>query len=158
VPNLHEPEFDQERDQPGFECRRAYLGRQAGSRRLGASLWELRPGQAVYPYHYHLAEEELLFVISGRPSLRTPGGWRDLEEGEVVAFLVGEEGGHQLVNRSDEPARVLVISNAGMPEICIYPDSGKLGAYDDPPAGSGLRELFRLDDSVDYWEGESAPQ
>ena len=30
---------------------------------LGLSLWELPPGEAAYPYHYHLAEEELVFVL-----------------------------------------------------------------------------------------------
>jgi uncharacterized cupin superfamily protein len=75
------------RAHPGFNCLRARLSRQAGSERLGLSLWELPPGQAAYPYHYHLAEEELVVVLDGAPSLRTPDGWRELEEGEVVPFL-----------------------------------------------------------------------
>jgi uncharacterized cupin superfamily protein len=76
------------------------------------------PGKAAYPYHFHLAEEELLFVLRGRPSLRTPEGWRDLEPGEAVWFLVGERGAHQLVNRTDETLRSLVVSPNGVPEIC----------------------------------------
>jgi hypothetical protein len=39
----------------------------------------------------------------------------------------------------------------------IYPDSGKLGAYERLPDGGGLRALFRLRDSVDYHDGEQAP-
>ena len=34
-------------------------------------------------------------------------------------------------------------------EICVYPDSGKVGAF-----GSGLRMLLRADAEVDYFEGE----
>src|SRR3712207_576304 len=125
--NLNRPDFDEPREHPGFECSRARIGRQAGTRRIGASLWEVPPGQAAYPYHWHLTEEELVVVLSGRPSLRTHEGWRELEEGDVVPFLVGEEGGHQIVNRTEEPIRFLALSTQGDPDIVIYPDSNKLG-------------------------------
>jgi len=46
---------------------------------VGASLWELPAGQAAYPYHYHLAEEEMVIVLSGTPALRTRDGWRVLD-------------------------------------------------------------------------------
>ena len=39
-------------------------------------------------------------MLRGRPHLRTPDGWRQLDEGEVVAFPVGERGAHQLANRT----------------------------------------------------------
>jgi uncharacterized cupin superfamily protein len=98
-PNISSPVFDEPREQPGFRCSRARVSRQAGSERLGLSLWEVPPGEAAYPYHHHLGEEELIVVLQGSPSMRTPDGWQDLQEGDVVAFLRGEEGAHQLVNR-----------------------------------------------------------
>jgi len=157
MPNINDPVFDEPREHPGFCCLRARLGRQAGCERLGLSLWELPPGEAAYPYHYHLAEEEFLLVLRGRPGLRTPDGWRDLEEGEVVAFLRGERGGHQLVNGTEETVRFLVFSGSGEPDIVIYPDSGKLGAFERLPQGGGLRKMFRMADAVEYFEGETPP-
>lgn len=136
---------------------RARVGREAGCERLGASLWELPPGEAAYPYHYHLAEEELLIVLAGRPSLRTPDGWRDLEQGEVVAFLRGEQGAHQLLNRTEQTVRFLALSTSGDPDVVIYPDSGKLGAFERLPQGGGLHAMFRLADIVDYHDGEQLP-
>ena len=156
MPNIFEPHFDEPREHPGFDCRRARIGRQAGAERLGASVWEVPPGQAAYPYHFHYAEEELLFVLAGRPSLRTPEGWRELAPGDAVAFPVGERGAHQLVNRGEDAVRLLVVSPAGVPEICVYPDSGKVGIYDRAPT-EGLRELYRRGDAVDYYEGEEPP-
>src|SRR5919201_6581574 len=103
--NVFEPEFDGEQQRPGFTYRRAQLGRQAGAERLGASLYEIPPGQATFPYHQHTANEEILIVVSGRLALRTPEGWRDLDEGDVVAFPVGERGAHQIANRSPDTAR-----------------------------------------------------
>jgi uncharacterized cupin superfamily protein len=157
MPNLREPDFDDQRDHPGFRCRRARLGRQAGSVRLGMSLWEVPPGEAAYPYHLHLVEEELVVVLEGRPSLRDPSGWRELREGEVVAFPAGEAGAHQIANRTDHVVRLLSISTAGVPDVILQLDSGKLGAYERRPEGGGLREWYRRSDAVDYWEGERPP-
>jgi uncharacterized cupin superfamily protein len=157
VPNMNDPVFDEPREHHGFRCQRARLSRQAGSERLGLSLWELPPGEAAYPYHHHLTEEELVLVLEGRPSLRTPDGWRDLDEGEVIAFLRGERGGHQLVNRTQDTVRFLAFSTSGEPDIVIYPDSGKLGAFERLPQGGGLRAMFRTADTVDYHDGERPP-
>jgi uncharacterized cupin superfamily protein len=158
MPNLRAPDFDQPREHPGFRCRRALLGRQAGARRLGLSLWEVEAGQAAYPLHYHLGEEELIVVLDGEGELRTPEGWRALEEGEVLSFLPGADGAHQLRASGSSPLRFLAISTAGAPDICVYPDSGKLGANERRPDGEGLWQLFRSADAVDYWDGERPPE
>jgi uncharacterized cupin superfamily protein len=157
MPNIHDPDYDEVRDHPGFACRRARLGRQVGAHRLGVSLWEVPPGQAAYPYHFHLAEEELLVVLDGRPSMREPTGWRELAEGDVIAYPSGEEGAHQLANRTDAPVRFLAISTAGEPDVVVQPDSGKVGAFERRPEGGGMRLWFRDGDAVDYWEGETGP-
>jgi len=158
MPSIEQPDYDELRELPGFQCRRARLSRQAGSERLGLSLWEVPPGEAAYPYHLHLGDEELVVVLDGRPSLRTPAGWRGLERGEVVAFLRGEEGAHQIVNRSDEPVRFLAFSPNGEPDIVVQPDSDKLGVFERIEQGNGLRAFFRRADSVHYSEGEQPPE
>ena len=96
-------------------------------------------------------------MLSGRLSLRTAGGWRELEEGEVVSFLRGERGAHQVVNRSQERVRFIALSTGGEPDILIQPDSGKLGAYERRPEGRSLRAWFRISDGVDYYGGERPP-
>jgi uncharacterized cupin superfamily protein len=156
--NINEPVFDEPREHPGFRCKRARISRQAGSERLGLSLWELPPGEAAFPFHYHLTEEELVVVLDGNPSLRTPAGWRELAKGEVVPFLRGEHGAHQLVNRTAETVRFLSFSTNGEPDIVVRPDSGTLGAYERQVDGGGLRAVFRSSDAIDYYEGEQPPE
>jgi len=153
TPSIFEPHFDEPREHPGFAVRRARIGRQAGSRRLGASVWELPAGQAAYPYHAHLGEEEVIVVLSGRPALRTPDGWRELEPGEVVAFAPGEAGAHQLANRGSETVRFLALSTNGEPDIVLYGDAGKIGVNERRPDGSGFAAFFFADQAVDYWAG-----
>ncbi len=156
--NLHVSGFDEPRDRDGFRARRSRVGYALGSERLGISLWELPVGEAAYPYHFHLAEEELLVVLDGAPSLRSPEGWSQLEPGDVVSFPPGESGAHQLLNRSDETVRFIAVSSNGKPDVVIYPDSGKLFAGERRPRGGGLRKFFRLADEVDYWDGEEPPR
>jgi uncharacterized cupin superfamily protein len=155
--NIFEPDFDQQREHPGFRAQRARLGWQLATQRLGASIWEIEPGEAAYPYHYHLAEEELLVVLMGRPSVRRDGEWRQLEPGEVLAFPRGKDGGHQLANWGDVTARFLAVSTSDTPDLVVYPDSGKIGACERLPDRAGLWEIFRLADAVDYHDGEQPP-
>jgi len=160
--NLFEPEFEEESDRPGFRWRRARLGRQAGGDRLGASLYELPPGEATFPFHAHFANEEMLVVVDGRPSLRTVDGWHELSQGEVVSFPVGRDGAHQVLNRTDRPVRILLISEMNAPEVSFYPDSNKILAGTRPPGGDegddDIFEAFDLADAADYWAGEEPPR
>jgi uncharacterized cupin superfamily protein len=153
-PNVFEPTFDEEATRPGFACRGAALALRAGAERLGASLYEVEPGQATVPYHWHAGNEELLIVLRGRPSLRTPEGWRELAEGEVVAFSRGERGAHQLANHGDSAARFVIFSEMRQPEVVVYPDSSKVGARS---RADGIRLNFLARDAVDYWDGEEHP-
>ena len=155
--NIKHANFE-DRDAPaGFRARRARIGYELGSALIGAGLWQLPSGEAAYPYHFHYADEEIVIVLEGRPSLRTPQGTRTMEEGETVRFAVGEQGAHQILNPTDNPVTFLAISSHGRPDIVVYPDSGKLSAAERRPDGSGLRQVFRADDAVDYWDGETPP-
>jgi uncharacterized cupin superfamily protein len=156
--NLHEPQFEVEGDQGGFRYRRARLGYQAGCERLGVSLWELPSGEAT-PYGYHYGNEELLIVLAGAPRMRTPEGWQELREGDLVAFPVGERGAHQFLNRTDAPVRLLMFSEMRGPEVTVYPDSQKIGVYETmmSPERGGFGATFRIEDSVDYYDREKPP-
>jgi len=154
MPNVFDPSFE-EGDRPeGFRSRRARIGYELGSELIGTSLWELPPGEAAYPYHFHYSDEEIVIVLSGRPSLRTPEGTRELEEGEAVHFPLGEEGAHQIINQSEETVTFLAISSSGRPDVVVYPDSDKIGIGQRLPRGGGLRAFFRRGDAVGYYEGE----
>jgi uncharacterized cupin superfamily protein len=158
VGNVFRPEWDAEQDRSPFTWRRARLGRQAGTEKLGASLFELPPGCSSFPLHIHHANEELIVVIAGRPTLRTLTSELVLEPGQVVACPAGRRGAHRLDNRSEEPARVLIVSTMLAPELNEYPDSGKLWARNYPPGGEPGEEAVELiarpEDSVHYLDGE----
>ena len=94
---------------------------------LGASVYELDPGNFVV-YHFHHGAEEMLIVLRGRPTLRTPNGERELAEGDVVHFPAGPAGAHALRNESDAPIRFVMVSDHPSPEVVEYPDLGQITA------------------------------
>lgn len=124
-PNVFEPVWEAEVPAP-FAFRATRIGHTAGSRQLGASLYEIDPGGAVSPLHVHWANEELIIALTAGVTLRSPDAERVLGGGDVVACPTGPEGAHQLRNRGDAPARVLVVSTMHLPEVAEHLDSGKV--------------------------------
>jgi uncharacterized cupin superfamily protein len=105
---------------------------------MGASVYELDPGNFVV-YHFHHGAEELLIVLSGRPTLRTPDGERELTEGEVVYFPVGPPGSHALSNATDGAVRFVMVSTLGTPEVVEYPDLRQITAQARTASQTGER-------------------
>jgi uncharacterized cupin superfamily protein len=159
VTNFLDPEFEAPVERDGFRSRRARLGREAGCEHLGISLFELEPGSAAFPLHYHLGNEEMLIALGDGLALRTADGERALAAGEVVALRVGEAGAHQVVNRGDDPARLLMVSEMNAPDIVIRLDSQKVSAAGYPPGQlvDGYHEIFHRRDAAGFWDGEPPP-
>ena len=106
--------------------------------KLGASLYELGPGNWV-PFHFHHGSEELLVLLRGRPTLRTGEGSRQLAEGEVVHFPTGPAGAHGLSNETDVPVRYLMASTLESPEVAEYPDLKQITAQAHTASQTGER-------------------
>ncbi len=149
--NLYGDDWDRAEDRPGWRSRDAWVGRRIGAELIGGSLYELEPGDRLWPYHTHHANEEWLVVMRGSPMLRTPEGERVLSEGDVVCFPRGTAGAHQVRNGTDAPIRVLMLSTLIQPDIVEYLDSGKIGARD---AGGERLLMSRPGPMLDYWDGE----
>ncbi len=107
-------------------------------RDLGASVYELEPGNWVV-YHFHHGSEELMVVLRGRPTLRTGEGSRRLDEGDVVHFPTGPDGAHGVSNETDEPARFLMVSTLHSPEVAEYPDLKQITAQAQTASQTGKR-------------------
>ncbi len=142
-----------------FAARRKRLGFAAGGEMLGCSLYEVPPGKTAFPYHLHHANEEAIYILSGRGRLRLDEAEHTVGEGDYIALRVGRAGAHQLINDADAPLRYLCMSTMIEPEVAEYPDSGKIGvlAGAAPGGDEKRREFFKLfhrDADTDYWDGE----
>ncbi len=154
-PNIFEPEWQRELDEGPFGMKRSRVGAAAGAGKLGAAVYEILPGRRNLPYHAHHAIEEMIIVLRGTPTLRTPEGERQLEQGEVVACPPGNAGAHQLINTTEEPVRVLIASSDADADFVVYPDSNKLAAYSGEwGSPDAFRKLIAMEPELDYLEGE----
>jgi uncharacterized cupin superfamily protein len=152
--NLNRPDLANDDDDPdGFRTAYQKIGPLIGATQLGASIYEMPPGQALCPYHYEYPEEEWVIVLDGTATLRHPGGEDQLEPGDIVCFPTGPEGAHQLKNTGSEGnVRVMMLSTQAQVGIAVYPDSDKILAS---PGNPEDRVMFRRETGVDYWDRET---
>ena len=104
--------------------RARWFGHAFGADKLGASLIEYLPRSPDTPLHMHYGVEEMFFVLSGTPAVRTPEGEQQLSPGDVVYFPEGPEGLHTFSNPGDEPARIIAVSSKRFPDVVAYPERG----------------------------------
>lgn len=135
---------------PRYDSETASLTRGTAAQQLGASFDIVAPGQQSCPYHFHYAEEEMFIVLQGQGTLRVAGELVPIQAGDVVAIPAGPAYPHHILNTSNAPLHYLSISTQKEPEICVYPDSGKVGSF-----APGLRLLQRREAGLDYWDGEA---
>ena len=116
--NIWTEQWDPGEDWSGGGGRSKRLPR---ANRLGATVYELDPGNFV-PYHFHHASEEMLVVLDGQMTMKTEEGERLVKRGEVVVFPVGPDGAHGFHNDGDGRCRYLMTSSRQLPEVAEYPD------------------------------------
>jgi len=126
VSNLADGELE---NGPDGRFRTVAIGERLGAELLGASVYEVEPGQSTWPYHFHHAADEVLIVVSGRIVLRTPQGERVVGRGEVVRFAAGPDGAHAERNDGDETARFLIFGMRPQLEVSEEPDTGTVNVY-----------------------------
>jgi uncharacterized cupin superfamily protein len=143
-------------DKPETTSRRKELGAAAETDQLGCSLYELPPGEQSWPYHYHTANEEAIYVLAGAGQLRTPDGTEAISAGTFCSFPADESGGHRVVNDSDDPLRYLAISTMNEPDVTIYPEKEMFGVFvGSPPGGRKDRSFegyYPMDAETEYWD------
>ena len=149
--NLNADRWDRQEEREGWRFKDAWVGAHTDAELIGASMYEVEPGNKQGPFHTHHANEEWAIVLRGEPTLRTPEGEHVLKEGDVVCFPRGKAGAHQIINGTDSPIRVLMLSSMIRGEIIEYLDTGKVLAKDVEDEDI---MFARPGPTVEYWEGE----
>lgn len=134
----------------GYEYFRRKFVPIGGANNALVSVYEIPPGKAAYPYHYHHKNEETFYILSGEGILKTPDGERKVSAGELLFFPTGPSGAHKLTNCSKTENLIYldfdVIHDV---DIAVYPDSDKIGIW-----GMGINMIYPRSSAVDYYEGE----
>jgi uncharacterized cupin superfamily protein len=135
---------------PLYDSESASLSAGTAAARLGAGFDIVAPGQQSCPYHYHHAQEEMFVILQGEGTLRVAGQHLAIQAGDVIFIPPGPDYPHHILNTSSAPLHYLSISTRESPEVCVYPDAGKVGSF-----APGLRLMQRPAAGLDYWDGEA---
>jgi len=145
--NIHTDEWDVERKTVKIR----FVGHALGTELIGGVVLELAPGHRG-PYHLHHGNEELALVLAGAVTVRGEHDERTLGPGELAFFPRGRDGLHALENRSEEPARVFLLSSKVAPDVTERPEEGLVGAFagDVPTLGrdAPVEHFFPVESSV----------
>lgn len=138
-------------DVPRFGVRYKHLTLAAGGEgyNVGVAIEELPPGKQSSPQHFHIFEEEHLFILDGSLTLRLGEKTWEMKAGDYVCFPAGQKVGHCLVNTSGATCRYVILGEHNPNEVVIYTDSRKVLVR-----ALGRRALFDLDATRTYWDGE----
>lgn len=98
------------------------LGNVAGLTQFGVNLTRLKPGAASALRHWHVEEDEFIYVLEGEATLITDAGEQVLGPGMAAGFPAGTEDGHHLVNNSQADVLYLEIGSRHPAEQAHYPD------------------------------------
>ena len=149
IRNIGEVKLERQLRAPLYDTQCGGVTDGLAARKLGAGFDILAAGMRSCPYHYHLAQEEMFVILEGEGALRVAGQMLPVRTGDVVVIPPGPEYPHQFINTSAAAMKYLSISTQERPEFCVYPDSGKVGAF-----APGHRLMQRTENSLDYWDGE----
>ena len=99
------------------------MAKAVGLSQFGVNHVTLAPGARTASRHWHEAEDEFVFVLSGHPTLVDENGSRRLEPGSLAGFPAGVANAHHILNETSEPAILIVVGSRRPGEETIhYPD------------------------------------
>lgn len=138
-------------DVPRFGIRYKHLSLAALGEdyRIGIAIEELFAGKQSSPAHYHMLEEEHLFILEGALTVRIGDRSYPMRAGDYVCFPAGQRAGHCLINDSGATCRYVIIGEQKRDDVIVYTDSDKVLAR-----SLGRRALFDLSATRRYWDGE----
>jgi uncharacterized cupin superfamily protein len=98
------------------------LGDLFGLANFGVNLTRLAPGASSALRHAHSKQDELIYVLEGRPTLHTDEGRTLLAPGMCAGFKAGTGNAHRLVNETAEDVVYLEVGDRTPGDEGSYPD------------------------------------
>lgn len=109
---------------PESEIHGVMLSRATGLSRTGVNLARVPPGKESFVYHSHTAEEEWIYVLSGRGLARIDGVEHEVGPGDFMGFPAPSVA-HHLTNPFDQDLVYLMGGENRPLEVCDFPELGR---------------------------------
>ncbi len=113
--------------------------------------YEIMPGKASFPKHYHSYNTEAFYIIKGNGIIKTINSEINIKSGDVIVFPCGKAGTHKIINTSKTDNLLYIdFDTTNSPDIVHYIDSDKIGIIEHNVSTT----FYRNSDNVDYFENE----
>lgn len=123
------------------------LSKFGGGSHVGFVYEELPPGQQSNQPHYHMLEEEHVFILEGSLTLLLGEKRYPMQAGDYVCFPAGQKAGHALFNHTVKPCRYILVGENNPNDVSVYPETGRVGVR-------LMGEGYRMASRMEYWEDE----
>ena len=110
---------------PDSEVHLRWLSRRAGMQRVHLTLARIPPGKESFIYHSHAAEEEFVYILSGRGRAEVGDEVFEVGPGDFLGFPTPSVG-HHLTNPYDEDLVYLMGGEQASVEVAEFPRAGKV--------------------------------
>jgi len=98
------------------------LGEFFGLQNFGVNLTRLAAGAISSLRHAHTKQDEFVYIVRGRPTLRTNEGQLQLSPGMCVGFRAGTGNAHHLRNDTEDEVMYLEIGDRMPGDEVSYPE------------------------------------
>ena len=114
---------------PGIGANGANFTRAMGLTMLGASYFEVQPGESAFPFHVHYLEDEIIVILEGEGTYRFGETSHKVTVGDVLGAPAGRaELAHQLTNTGTGVLKYICVANQTETNVVELPEQGVLRA------------------------------
>jgi uncharacterized cupin superfamily protein len=158
IVNVNDLNWESGGNSDRFVFERKWFTPCTGAQKLGCSLYRVPPGKTAFPFHKHFTNEEAIYVLAGKGTMRLDDEEFEVGPGDYIA-LPPEGPNHQLINSGSEDLDYLCLSTMIHPDITLFPDSDKVIAFagSGPGGDKSVRTFFgiyKASSAVGYYDGE----
>ena len=151
IKNMNDISKKYKNEHEGYEYNKYEVTKRKDFSQAYVCFYEIMPGKAAFPKHYHSYNTECFYIIDGEGVILGKDTEYLVKKGDIIVFPCGEEGTHKLINTSNvEKLVYLDVDTTNSPDIVHYVDSDKIGIIEHNISST----FYRNNDDVDYFDGE----
>ena len=118
----------------------------AGATQITVCMEVLPAGKQANQAHYHLLEEEHIFVLEGSMTVRLGEKFFVVASGGYVCFPAGQKVAHSITTHTDVPCRYLILGNVQKNDVIVYPDTARVWV-------KAVDASYHTSPTMRYWDG-----
>lgn len=107
---------------------------------FGAFVEILPPNSKSSIKHWHMKEDEMVYMLEGKATVIEGDTTYTLNPGDAATFKAGVPLGHCVQNNSNAPVKYLVIGTRSLGDTVTYPDNNSVLTFEREDDGKTMKK------------------